>query len=65
MATNKIASYQRLVEDINVKLNSAARVNTDAERQMDATLKKSMPMHNHNVNRRWRSVRKRNPNIAR
>ena len=40
MATNKIASYQRLVEDINVKLNSAARVNTDAERQVDATLKK-------------------------
>ena len=29
MATNKIASYQRLVEDINVKLNSAARVNTN------------------------------------
>lgn len=37
---NKVASYQRLVENINVKLNDAARVNDDAERKMSETLKR-------------------------
>lgn len=37
---NKMLSYQKLVEDINVKLNDAVRANNDAERMMSETLKK-------------------------
>lgn len=40
MPVNRIASYLKLVENINVKLNGAARVNVDAERTMNETLKK-------------------------
>lgn len=37
---NKVASYQRLVEDIDARLNDAARVNLEAERKMNETLKR-------------------------
>lgn len=36
---NKVASYQGLVENINVKLNDAVRTNADAERKLSETLK--------------------------
>ncbi|RSX54295.1 hypothetical protein D2E25_0603 [Bifidobacterium goeldii] len=40
MPVNKIVSYQRLVENINVKLEDAVRVNVEAEQKMAQTLKR-------------------------